>query len=111
MQECPILKGAFRSESGWGPLARNYENRQAWQPAEWHSKGKAAPLVRLQAGYTPAWGYTSIVPSLRDSPPQTIFPGAAVPGYRLFRPSGTVSLVAGSSPSGSSPTGSSLLMR
>jgi hypothetical protein len=44
------------------------------------------------------------VPSLSglDSPYRT--PGTAVPGYRLFRPCGTASLIAGpSSPKGAYP--------
>jgi hypothetical protein len=34
------------------------------------------------------------VPSLRDSPQTFSLPGTHVPGYRLFRPYGTASLLA-----------------
>jgi hypothetical protein len=35
-----------------------------------------------------------IVPSLRDSAHEPTLPGTAVPGYRLFRPYGTVFVAA-----------------
>jgi hypothetical protein len=37
-------------------------------------------------------GVSRDVSSLRDSPLNLSLPGTAVPGYRLFRPSGTASL-------------------